>query len=174
MYRILTCQSGMLTVSRVLASFCSKRWFGTRLSNVQRIAVYGTLRDDDNSGAEYTKQFLKDVTTAEFGTLHGARMYRQRGVSYPFVVLNGTRDDKVVVRLLYWADPVAFQRQLNVADSIEGVADEKAQYQRILVKIRRNVDKESKDSLVDAYCYIAKKVEKGWAQLESGDWLRRS
>jgi len=162
----------------VLSTFCCKRRFGTHSSSVQRIAVYGTLRDDDNSGAAYTKQFLKDVTIAEFGTLHGAKMYRKDGVNYPFVVLNGNQDDKVVVRLLYWADPLAFQRQLNIADSIEGIADEKAQYQRVLVRIhrkspRRKDNKKPKDSSMYAYCYVAKEVEKEWVALQSGDWLSR-
>jgi len=38
--------------------------------------VYGTLRDDDDSGAEWTAKFVKGASLCEPGTLRGARLYQ--------------------------------------------------------------------------------------------------
>jgi gamma-glutamylcyclotransferase (GGCT)/AIG2-like uncharacterized protein YtfP len=59
-------------------------------SEIQYLAVYGTLRDDDNSGAAWTKEFVKDLERAQSGrvvTEFGIEMYWSRKLNYPFALL---------------------------------------------------------------------------------------
>ncbi len=58
-------------------------------SSIQRLAVYGTLRDDDDSGAAWTKPFVGDVDSAETAVVSGFRLYASKKLGYPFAVSTG-------------------------------------------------------------------------------------
>ena len=51
-------------------------------------AVYGTLRDDDDSGATWTQEFLSGVESARDGEVDGAAMYWSSEGLWPFAVLH--------------------------------------------------------------------------------------
>ena len=44
-------------------------------SSINRLAVYGTLRDDDDSGASWTSSFIANRTSACSGIVRGAKLY---------------------------------------------------------------------------------------------------
>ena len=44
-------------------------------SHITRLAVYGTLRDDDDSGASWTSSFIANRTSACSGIVRGAKLY---------------------------------------------------------------------------------------------------
>ena len=43
--------------------------------SITRLAVYGTLRDDDDSGASWTSSFIANRTSACSGVVRGAKLY---------------------------------------------------------------------------------------------------
>lgn len=55
---------------------------------VRHLAVYGTLRDDDDSGAVWTAEFLRGLTSARGGTVRGARLYWSDQGSWPFAMVH--------------------------------------------------------------------------------------
>merc|ERR1719195_1869213 len=52
----------------------------------QRFFVYGTLRDDDNSGALWTSSFTKGVSHAFDAKVYGFKMYRSKRHKFPFAI----------------------------------------------------------------------------------------
>ena len=58
------------------------------LSSDELQAVYGTLRDDDDSGAAWTREFLSGVESARDGEVDGAAMYWSSEGLWPFAVLH--------------------------------------------------------------------------------------
>jgi len=52
------------------------------------LAVYGTLRDDDDSGATWTRDFLRGVAEARDGAVEGAEMFWSSEGLWPFVLLH--------------------------------------------------------------------------------------
>jgi hypothetical protein len=76
--------------------------------DIQLLATYGTLRDDDNSGATWTKDFvkvsflfhiysniknfleyLKDINRAVTGKVIGYRLLGHPIIQYPFAIFTG-------------------------------------------------------------------------------------
>jgi len=55
---------------------------------VCHLAVYGTLRDDDDSGALWTRSFLDSVAEASDGLVEGAEMFWSSEGMWPFVLLH--------------------------------------------------------------------------------------
>ncbi|CAF1548476.1 unnamed protein product, partial [Didymodactylos carnosus] len=89
-------------------------------SPIHHLAVYGTLRDDDNSGAAWTEAFVKDIKSAITGKVRGAKMYWNTDLKYPFVTLTGIHTDSITVRVLEWFSDEQFQNKIIEADRIEG------------------------------------------------------
>jgi hypothetical protein len=74
-------------------------------TDIQLLATYGTLRDDDNSGAAWTKPFikvfffvsylidnfeyLKDISSAVTGRVTGYQLFRHSYLNYPFAIFTG-------------------------------------------------------------------------------------
>lgn len=62
--------------------------------SIEYLAVYGTLRDDDDSGAPWTRAFLAGKADACDGRVHGARMYWDVSkVNYPYVMLDKAQNE---------------------------------------------------------------------------------
>lgn len=82
--------------------------------------VYGTLRDDDDSGATYTHGWHEGFDIAMHGRLKGARMYQERDKRYPFALLSQDDKDVMYGRLIRWHDAADRIERLAEADRIEG------------------------------------------------------
>lgn len=112
---------------------------------VRHLAVYGTLRDDDDSGAVWTASFLRGCTSARGGTVRGARMYWSAEGSWPFAMLHEQssarsaeppaaataatcehESDLLHVRLLtFESSSAAFAAKIAAADEIEGFSPDR-------------------------------------------------
>ncbi|CAF3514791.1 unnamed protein product [Rotaria sp. Silwood1] len=154
--------------------------------DIQFLATYGTLRDDDNSDAPWTKNFikvsclfflkyfllkmnnfivlLKDINPATTGRVVGYRLLGHPIITYPFAIHTGDPSDSIIVRLLSWPSKEQFKEKINQADIIEGDA-----YERKEVEVL--VENETKL----AYIYISKStsLDENWKVIPSGDWLKR-
>ncbi|CAF3325877.1 unnamed protein product [Rotaria socialis] len=134
-------------------------------TDVQLLATYGTLRDDDNSGAPWTHNFIKDISGATSGTVAGYQLFDNASLNYPFAVFTGNPKDTIVVRLLSWQSKEEFQKKIHEGDILEG--DE---YERKVVEVL------SENKTKFAYIYVSKSksLDADWKIIPSGDWLRRN
>ena len=84
-------------------------------------SVYGTLRDDDDSGAAWTAKFLKgmDKSKAQTAYVKGFRLYQNKVDNYPFALLTNNVDDMITTRLISF-EPDLLPSKLVEADEIEG------------------------------------------------------
>ena len=114
-------------------------------ASVQHLAVYGTLRDDDDSGAEWTVPFLAGLVSARSGLVDGAELYRSNEGPWPFAMLHpraaALREEYALptaaaatsldadsadassvlhVRVLNFGGAAEFAVKLRAADVIEG------------------------------------------------------
>ncbi|UJR09132.1 hypothetical protein I4U23_013379 [Adineta vaga] len=134
-------------------------------TDIQLLATYGTLRDDNDSYAPWAKDFTKNISHAVTGKLAEYRLYGHPKMNYPFAVHTGDPNDTIVVRLLSWPSKEEFAEKIIQADMIEG--DE---YERKIVEVS------VKDNGIKyAYVYVSKlKIsDKTWTKIPSGDWLQR-
>lgn len=106
-------------------------------------ATYGTIRDDDDSGAEWTRAFLRGlVPPARTGAVRGFAMWRNARDNWPWAVPVDSATDGdtsvITVRALNFGDSAAaFAAKLAEADEIEGYRpDGSGQYDRVVVDIR--------------------------------------
>jgi gamma-glutamylcyclotransferase (GGCT)/AIG2-like uncharacterized protein YtfP len=140
------------------------------------IFVYGSLRPDDDSGMQWTKEFQKGFTTVLPATLSGARMYKDE---YACVVLGGAQTDRVHGWLLGAMPGKVFHEKLAAADAIEGY-DPKDKKGSLYLRVECLVDpkigaglKLEKSGPRRAWVYVrpdCQKVER----IVSGDWLKRN
>jgi gamma-glutamylcyclotransferase (GGCT)/AIG2-like uncharacterized protein YtfP len=70
------------------ASAASSSSPSSSADEVRHLAVYGTLRDDDDSGALWTRSFLDGVAEASDGLVEGAEMFWSSEGMWPFVLLH--------------------------------------------------------------------------------------
>jgi hypothetical protein len=113
-------------------------------ASVQHLAVYGTLRDDDDSGADWTRPFLSGLVSAQSGLDEGAQLFRSNEGPWPFAMLlpraAALREEYIPtttpaaavsldaeaasgvlhVRLLNFGGAALFAEKLRAADVIEG------------------------------------------------------
>lgn len=92
---------------------------------VHSFSVYGTLRDDDDSGATWTAPFLLDLppNSAFDGIVKGFRMVRNQVHNYPYALKTDNDEDLLVVRVLTFPAEI-FSRKLAEADVIEMYVDQ--------------------------------------------------
>merc|ERR1711933_53179 len=88
-------------------------------TNVNKFFVYGTLRDDDNSGAPWTAYWTKNVSFCSYAKVYGFKMYKSKKANYPFAIQTNNPNDYIMGRLLQWNNPNTFQQKLLEADHIE-------------------------------------------------------
>ena len=117
-------------------------------SRPRHLFTYGTLRDDDNSGASWTKPFVKG-SVAWDGECSGLLLFqRVSGAEYPggeLVEQDPAADERVPVakgRILSWQewewDAPVFSSKLASADSIEAYDEsdpEESFYLRSIVRV---------------------------------------
>jgi len=166
-------------------------------STIDYIAVYGTLRDDDDSGAEWTGRFVGDIHSAYSGVVEGATMYWNTELNYPFVCLhpdllkhqNQLSDSsppsfpsRVHVRLLRWCEKEGGgipAHKLAAADEIENYDpdhEDTSEYVRRKVNVTMFDHETGQHRIVQAYMYVMQPEAKplsSWIQLPHGDWMKR-
>ena len=131
--------------------------------------VYGTLRDDDDSGALWTMSWTAGCT-ASYGKLSGFKMYQKPGFEYPFAVRTGERSDFIVGRLVTWNDDKVVEEKRKTADAIEGYHEENAH----VLFHRDIVDAEdAKGQMVRALVYHQPSPYIPCDAVPNGDWLQR-
>eukprot|EP01083_Nonionella_stella_P044544 119905_1 len=134
----------------------------------QRVFVYGTLRDDDDSGAPWTEDWISNGI-AQDGRLYKYRLYKEMLDDYPFVIRTNNKYDYVNGRLISWSDPQLFKQKLAAADKIEGNLYDS---DRSIVDV---MDEEGK--MVQAHVYYRKIQSRDELefcdQIPDGDWLKR-
>ena len=151
-------------------------------SSITFLAVYGTLRDDDDSGAPWTRAFIAGRCSSAAGVVRGARLFHITDLNYPCAIVTNDVADHIHVRVLQW-EPRAFEAKLREADGIEGYVEDDEEHSEY---VRRKVDvhltreeqrgEEGRGAEVrPAWIYIATALERfGHVEpLPHGDWMRR-
>ncbi|CAF1358527.1 unnamed protein product [Rotaria sordida] len=130
------------------------------------LATYGTLRDDNDSGAPWNPPFIQGIASATTGRVTGYRLFFNPKLNYPFAISTGDANDSVVVRVLAWPTREQFEQKLDEADKMEGV-----DYERKMV----DVFIESSSNTIQAHFYVARSelIDDQCQLIPSGDWLRR-
>ena len=151
-------------------------------SSITSLAVYGTLRDDDDSGAPWTTAFIANRKAALPGRVRGVRLFHIAHLNYPCAIVSNDPQHHIHVRLLQW-DASSFPAKLREADLIEGYREDDEDGSEY---VRRKVDVElsgggegsageGSGMVVPAWMYIAVQLERFGAveELPHGDWMRR-
>jgi gamma-glutamylcyclotransferase (GGCT)/AIG2-like uncharacterized protein YtfP len=145
-------------------------------SSINCFAVYGTLRDDDDSGAAWTAGFIAGMNSARSGVVRGLRLFHIAALNYPCAIVTNDASHHIHVRVLSYP-AAAFAAKLRTADGIEYVR------RKVSVELiaedgggKKQQAECSLKETVDAWLYVATRLEAFGEVLElpHGDWLRRS
>ena len=145
--------------------------------NVYSFFVYGTLRDDDDSGAFWSKGWISDTINSQTGTLNGFKILKNRRENFPFAIRTDNNDDYIVGRLLTWKKDVFIQKLLR-ADQIEGYNPKANENDCFYLRKVVNVQTTNND-IMQAYVYYQKPKESLQDLLQycdilpQNDWLKR-
>jgi len=90
-----------------------------QLSLPQSFFVYGTLRDDNDSGARWTAKWTKNISFACPAKVYGFKMFQCKKLNYPFALRTGNKHDVIVGRFVTFHDANVFNHKLMEADKIE-------------------------------------------------------
>ena len=103
---------------------------------VSHFFVYGTLRDDDDSGSPWTGPWIANCN-AKDGQCPGYKMFQEKHLNYPYAVKTGDPNDVLIGRVLTWNDSATILAKLKSADDIEEYEDGNPDslYQRTVVDI---------------------------------------
>eukprot|EP01084_Bolivina_argentea_P302932 522962_1 len=140
----------------------------------QKFFVYGTLRDDNNTNAYWTKDFVKNCV-AENAKLYGFKLYHSNDCNFPFAVKTNNKNDYVIGRLLRWNEGTElFEQKLKNADEIEGYVsylNKNNLYERQIVDVMDNNNNKTK-----AIVYFRKQTINKTKDYEiyGGDWLQNT
>lgn len=143
-----------------------------QMDTVNSFAVYGTLRDDDDSGATWTQPFLQQHVSAKSGRVVGMKMFQNAVDPWPYALLTQSPEDHVRVRIVSF-DSDVFGAKLAFADEIEMYnADDPAggMYNRKVVTV---ITDEGED--VEAIMYYVSNLQAHhtWRPITENDWLKR-
>jgi len=115
------------------------------------VGVYGTLRR--KGGNHYIIEHTKYIGTY---AVHNAKLYG-KGKPFPFMVLNGSKTDTVVIEVYDVKDRDTFHRLCH----LEGVP-----YLYQMAKVRVEYLQ------TDVLCFVVSTVPRGYEVIQSGDWLK--
>ena len=154
--------------------------------SIRSFAVYGTLRDDDDSGAAWTAGFISGLSSARSGVVRGLRLFQVCSLNYPCAIVTNDASHHIHVRVLSYP-AAAFPAKLRMADRIEGYhagREEDSEYVRRKVSVELMADEGgekqgegcSEKETVASWLYVATRLEAFGkvVELPHGDWLRRS
>jgi gamma-glutamylcyclotransferase (GGCT)/AIG2-like uncharacterized protein YtfP len=128
--------------------------------------VYGTLRDDDDSGAPWTASWVKDGKGIG-AKVFGYKMFLE--YSYPAVMQSDEKDFVVGRRITF--PPELFKEKLRIADEIENY-DENDESNADYLRGKCIAKCEDGDHI--CYIYYKKTLDNHNAKLiPGGDWNRR-
>jgi len=151
----------------------------------QRFFVYGTLRDDDNSGALWTSTFTDGVSDAFDAKVYGFKLFKARRLKFPFAIRTNNAKDFVVGRVLHWKDPIDFHEKVLHADKIEHYdstrmeADNEFLREVVDVEIMDKIEgqtTETESSTERAIIYYQNMPSIGLFhcdEIPNGDWMNR-
>lgn len=151
----------------------------------QSFFVYGTLRDDDDSGAKWTKKWCRDISHACNAKVYGFKMYKCRKLKYPFALRTNNDNDFMIGRLITFNDKDLFYHKLFEADQIEDYDDthpddQENEYIRSIVDVKiMNNNQNIKDEFYEYKKAIIYHQREGVSeltecdQIPNGDWMDR-
>lgn len=162
----------------------ASRWPPASDPSIRHIAVYGSLRPDDNSGKEWTKRFVHKVISTQFATVSHCKLYHNTRLDYPFAVRSSDPHHRVTVALLQFNDS-DWCAKLSEADEIENYfvdqQSDKSEYHRHIVKAELiSPSGDESRRTVRAYMYFGAQQDESfystseWRLLPLGDWMKRS
>eukprot|EP00483_Globobulimina_turgida_P007910 UN07926 len=149
-----------------------------RMDLPQRFFCYGTLRDDDDSGALWTAKWTKDVSYACNAKVYGFKMYKERKLKHPFALRTHNNNDYMIGRLLQWNDKQIFYEKVLEADDIEDYDDthpydEENEYVRDIVDVHLM---DSNNKVLQAILYyqqVGVTPLNNCDEMPNGDWMDR-
>ena len=151
------------------------------MSTSTRFFAYGTLRDDDDSGAVWTSEWTAGVSRVWHAKIRGFKMYKSKRANWPFALRTGRADDFMVGRLLQWDEPDTFYRKVQHADRIEDYdamhpegADDG--FLRDVVEVELMQAQAQTQELVTAIIYFQRTPASalfGCDAIPNGDWMER-
>jgi gamma-glutamylcyclotransferase (GGCT)/AIG2-like uncharacterized protein YtfP len=145
---------------------------------VTSFAVYGTLRDDDDSGADWTQGFIKGHESIIAGKVTGYSLYKNSRENWPYALKHApgsSSGEGVCVRVISFPADL-FPQKLIEADDIENfdpANPESSMYQREVVTVS------TASGPRRALLYHVTRLREGedggwtWTPLPGDDWLRR-
>lgn len=137
-------------------------------NNPMNFFVYGTLRPDDDSGADWTQTFTsKGLVSAQSARLVGASLYKEK---FPAVVLENTQMS--VRGMLLRVQPAQWSDKLAEADEIEGyptLYDRSVETIQLLDDIGNVVGEER----AWVYHRTGKVDRANTTRIPDGDWMSR-
>mmetsp|Transcript_102775 Transcript_102775/g.125629 ORF Transcript_102775/g.125629 Transcript_102775/m.125629 type:complete len:218 (+) Transcript_102775:93-746(+) len=137
-----------------------------------RFFAYGTLRDDDNSNAPWTKEWTNNCNSIP-AFIKGFKLYQHCDESFPFAIRSYNNNDIIKGRLIYWNNIYEFIDKLKMADEIEEYTPNNihSMYIRNVVNITLN-----NNETIDAIMYYQRYGHtniKLCKQISNGEWLDR-
>eukprot|EP01083_Nonionella_stella_P075723 205948_1 len=150
-----------------------------RMDLPHRFFVYGTLRDDDDSGAEWTRNWINDVSFACNAKVYGFKMYKLKGTNYPFALRTNDDNDVIIGRLLQWTDEQTFYEKVLGADDIEDYDDthpddDENEYIRDIVDV--HMTDNAQNEITKAIIYYQRQGVSPLHkchEIPDGDWMHR-
>lgn len=141
---------------------------------IKHLAVYGTLRDDDDSGSSWTATFLQGLKSSQSATVSGFEMWQTRDRRWPLAFPSLDPNETICVRMLEFADQ--FEEKIIEADEIEVVRWDDSAQSETSEYFRVEVDAQISNRVVRCYMYVANdrpESNENWQRISSGDWLQR-
>lgn len=165
--------SGLYFSARHMALKLATRATTCAAQGIHCLAVYGTLRDDDDSGAPWTRAFITGVAATPYtARVDGFVMFQQPSVSWPFAVPQ--EGGSIVVRVLDFGE--AIDSKIDEADHIEVthfVDNEQDLHQSEYLRVVVDAQCDHQPP-VRCFMYVANQpIQPDWKPIESGDWLQR-
>ena len=86
---------------------------------IARMFTYGTLRDDDDSGAQWTAEWIAGAIS-HAAHMEGLQLFLPKhDAPYPGAMLVDSPEVAGAGRLMSWPDPATWSAKLHAADAIE-------------------------------------------------------
>ena len=102
-----------------------------------RFFVYGSTRDDDDSGNAWTSKFITGCKGYD-AKIYGFKIYKHKQQNFPFAIRTDDENDFVVGRLLEFGSDL-FADKLSHANRINGYdpnkKEEENYYQQVVVDV---------------------------------------
>eukprot|EP01084_Bolivina_argentea_P132385 233627_1 len=144
-----------------------------------RFFVYGSTRDDDDSGNTWTAKFVQGCIKAYDAKIYGHKIYKRIDQNFPFSIKTNNAKDFVVGRVLEFEKDL-FLKKLTHADYINGYDPNRNEnenyYQRVIVNAYLQNDSTKSTEQIKAISYIQNTDTTSLSkciEIPFNDWMKR-